>query len=117
MAEANKGFSQEDDEKLIEEVRKFPNLYNSSLAEYRDHHRTEQSWIAIAKLFGSQQWNVFRDRWKYLRDQYTKYKKIANESKSGDAGGKKLKKWKYFDLMDFLKDHIKHRSTSGNVSR
>jgi hypothetical protein len=57
-----------------------------------------------------------KDRWKYLRDQYTKFKKIMNEGRSGDAGGRKPK-WKYFDLMDFLGDHIKHRETVGNVAK
>jgi hypothetical protein len=32
------------------------------------------------------------------------------------AGGKKPK-WKYFDLMDFHSDHIKHRETVGKCSK
>jgi hypothetical protein len=39
-----------------------------------------------------------------------------NEGRSGDAGGRKPK-WKYFDLMDFLSDHMKHRETVGNIAR
>jgi hypothetical protein len=49
-----------------------------------------------------------KDRWKYLRDQYTKFKKITNEGKP---------KWKYFGLMDFLSDHIEHSETVGNVGK
>ena len=100
---------------MIEEVRKYPNLYNSSLVEYRDHERSEQSWISIGRLFPDRTWRETKDRWKYLRDQFTKLKR-SGEGRSGDAGGKKPK-WKYYDLMSFLTDHVKHRETDGNTSR
>ena len=50
MAAKKKTFSTQDDELLVEQVKKYPNLYNSSLPEYRDHGRNEQSWLAIRAL-------------------------------------------------------------------
>ena len=37
MAAKKKTFSTQDDELLVEQVKKYPNLYNSILPEYRDH--------------------------------------------------------------------------------
>ncbi|XP_041349472.1 uncharacterized protein LOC121368790 [Gigantopelta aegis] len=116
MAGAKKvPFSSTEDELLINEVRKYPNLYDTGLVEYRDHGRTEQSWIAVGSILEKRSWREVKDRWKYLRDQYTKCKR-SQVGRSGDPAVKKHK-WKYFDLLNFLSDHVKHRETDGNLNR
>ena len=73
-------FSGVEDELLINEVQKYPNLYDTSLVEYRDHGRTEQSWISVGTLFENRSWRESKDRWKYLRDQFTKCKRTWDEA-------------------------------------
>ena len=60
------------DERLIEEVRKYRNLCDNSQQECRDHGRSEQSWIAIGSFFNERTWRELKERWKYLRGQFTK---------------------------------------------
>ena len=40
IAVKKKAFSSKDDELLVELIKKYPDLYNSSLPEYRDNGRT-----------------------------------------------------------------------------
>lgn len=100
------------DERLIDEVRKFSNLYNTSCSNYKDSEMAQQSWQTIA-LSTNRSVKDCKDRWKYLRDQYAKKKK-SMEGRSGDPGGKRHK-WRFYDSLAFLSEHIKHRQTDTNI--
>ncbi|XP_071826115.1 uncharacterized protein [Apostichopus japonicus] len=101
-----------DDEKLIETVRLFPNLYNTSLREYRDTERAVNSWKEIGKIC-SKDWKECKDKWRKLRDAFVKVKK-SMKTKRGD-GAKRQTKWPYYEVMSFLGDHVKHRKTETNM--
>ena len=107
-------FSAADDEQLIEEVRKYPNLYDTSMREYRDTERADNCWEKIEQATGKTA-NELRSRWRNLRDVFAKEKKKMS-GRSGDPGGH-TSTWKYFKLLTFLLPFIKHRDTESNVPR
>ena len=101
------------EENLIEQVKSFPHLYNTSSEDYKDKQMALLSWSTISEKLGKPAGEC-KERWKYLRDQYAKKKK-ALEGRSGDPGTKRHK-WRFFDSLSFLADHIKHRRTETNIS-
>ncbi len=90
----------------------FPNLYNTSLREYRDTERAVNSWKEIGKIC-SKEWKECKDKWRKLRDAFVKVKK-SMKTKSGD-GANKQTKWPYNEVMSFRGDHVKHRETETNM--
>ena len=98
--------------KLIEGVQKYPHLYDSSLKEYRDSIRIQNSWQEIARNL-SIEIDLAKKKWKYIRESYVKSKKIA-KGKSGD--GRPTKPNKYFEMLAWLAPFIKHRPTESNLT-
>ena len=75
------------EERLIEEVRKYDHLYNSSSAHYKDCQMANNSWREISQNVGLDITECMK-RWKSLRDKFFRLrKKLA--PRSGDPGGKK----------------------------
>ena len=60
---------------------------------------------------------LLKRKWKYLRDQFAVELGKFPPARSGDvAGDTPTSKWKYFQLLLFLKDVIKPRALTGNFS-
>ncbi len=59
------------DERLCEEVRKYPHLYNSCMKEYKDIYMGFNSWREIAQTLGKDE-AYCRQRWKYICDRYVR---------------------------------------------
>ncbi|XP_048067244.1 uncharacterized protein LOC125280626 [Megalobrama amblycephala] len=98
------------DERLVEEVKKYPHLYDSSLKDYKDAFIGCNSWREISQAIGKDE--IFcRQRWKYLRDRYVKAARMMKR-RSDDAGGKKTPP--IVVLLDWLSKFIKHRETDSN---
>ena len=60
---------------------------------------------------------MIRKKWKYLRDQFAVEFSKQPVSRSGDEGGVIYKcKWAHFNSLLFLKDIVKPRRSTGNLS-
>ncbi|KAJ8014484.1 hypothetical protein DPEC_G00040710 [Dallia pectoralis] len=98
------------EERLIEEVRKYDHLYDSSSAHYKDCQMANNSWKEIAQSIGLDVTDCIK-RWNNLRDKFVRLrKKLA--PRSGDPGGKKVPALYHF--LSWLAPHVKHRATESN---
>ena len=84
-------------EQLIEEVRKYPCLWNKSKEEYRNQNVRDNAWESIAIFLAVE---VLKYEWKKLQDCH-RQAMLRRKTKSGDAA-RKIKPWKYEALMSFL---------------
>ncbi|XP_046399198.1 transcription factor Adf-1-like [Ischnura elegans] len=101
-------------EKLIEEVRKFPVLYDQTEDKYRNAEYKERVWKMISeKLKAPGGPEECRKRWASFRDQFRRTLQ-KRKTKSGQAAAKK-QKYKYEDILEFLLPHIVERETLSNV--
>ncbi|XP_047998803.1 uncharacterized protein LOC125236145 [Leguminivora glycinivorella] len=99
-------------EKLIEEVRKYPLLYDLSDSKYSDVNKKEKAWNEIAIVL-SQPASECKKIWQNLREYHRRaIKKKA--TKSGQSATTN-KKWQYETEMSFLLPHYKERSTVTSV--
>ncbi|CAH1994289.1 unnamed protein product [Acanthoscelides obtectus] len=101
-----------DDEKLIELVRKYPVIYNTSNSKYLDTKYKLEIWKKIGEEIQKTS-SVCKNRWQNIRDQFRKI--LAKEvAKSGQAAEKR-KKYKYEDCLQFLIPFFAERDTLSNV--
>nr|XP_022904555.1 uncharacterized protein LOC111416693 [Onthophagus taurus] len=104
-----------DTERLITEVRLQPQLWDLSHNLYKDRDARLKGWLEVCQtLFPN--WGDLSDgakkdidrsiqqRWKTANDRYVRCRNTLKNTRSG-AGGGKLKKYVYFDLMEFLDKH------------
>jgi len=63
--------------------------------------------------------NILKKKWKYLRDQFSVELGKIPPSRSGDSGAQEASgsKWQFFSQLLFLRDIVKPRSSSGNLSQ
>lgn len=93
------------DESLVEEVRRYPHLYNSSVRDSKDGRRCSHSWREIAQTLGKDE-HACRYRWKYIRDKYVRAKKKAM-GECDDAD-----KAPILRTLGWLATHVTHRETA-----
>ncbi|KAL1488929.1 hypothetical protein ABEB36_014715 [Hypothenemus hampei] len=106
-------FSSNDDEILIEEIRKYPSLYNYEDANYKNFVIKENGWKNVAASLGK---NVddCKKRWRSVKDNYFRNKK-KQKLGTGSSSLDKPIKWALYNQLSFL-DKIKHdRSDFENV--
>ncbi|XP_029372282.1 uncharacterized protein LOC115052351 [Echeneis naucrates] len=93
------------EKRLIEEVRKYEHLYNSSSPHYKDCQMTQNSWREISRKIGLDLVDCLK-RWKNLRDKYVRLrKKLA--IRRGEPGGGKVPA--FYNRLSWLAPHVKHR--------
>ncbi|KAL4121322.1 hypothetical protein QTP88_013859 [Uroleucon formosanum] len=102
-----------DSKKLIELVKLHVGLYDLSSPNYSDSTWKEKVWKDIADEL-NQTFATCKNRWNNLRDMYRKALK-RNKTTSGQAT-KIIKKYKYEDQLDFLKEFLQETDTIANVS-
>ena len=98
------------EERIAEEVRKYPHLYNKSLKDYKDAQMTANSWRAISAAVDMDTKDCVT-RWRRLRDKFVRAKRTF-KSRSGDAGGQKMPA--ILTFLSWLDPFVKHRETSSN---
>ena len=91
--------------KLIEEVQNHPHLYDSSLKEYRDAVRIQNSWEEISRNLNVTV-EIVRKKWKYLRECYVKSRKMAM---GNWEDGRLSKANRYVAMLTWLAPFVKHR--------
>ncbi|XP_062296542.1 uncharacterized protein LOC134001023 [Scomber scombrus] len=98
------------EERLIEEVRKYDHLYNSSSKNYKDCQVASNSWREISRNTGLEVVECMK-RWKNLRDKYVRLRK-KHATRSGDPGGRRVPA--FYPFLSWLAPHVKHRETESN---
>ncbi|XP_018609812.2 uncharacterized protein LOC108935565 isoform X1 [Scleropages formosus] len=92
-----------DDVKLIGEVEKYKELYDSGSPSYKDSTMKDTIWNAISLAIGAQP-DECKQRWKYLRDSFVRRRKNHR------PGVGYQREWKYTSFMSFLLPHLQRRS-------
>ncbi|XP_038835833.1 zinc finger and SCAN domain-containing protein 2-like isoform X2 [Salvelinus namaycush] len=98
------------EEKLIEEVRRYNNLYNTSLKDYKDFTITSNSWKEIAQTLRVEE-QICRTKWKKLRDRYVRLRRKI-KGKSGDAASGI--QTQILTTLSWLSGYIKHKETKSD---
>ncbi|CAB1431693.1 unnamed protein product [Pleuronectes platessa] len=98
------------EERLVEEVRRYENLYNPSTSAYKDAQMTVNSWKEISAAVGVDVPECMKT-WRRIRDKFVRVKKTTKGS-SGDAGWQTVPV--FLTFMSWLSPHIKHRETTSN---
>uniref|UniRef100_A0A914VV50 MADF domain-containing protein n=1 Tax=Plectus sambesii TaxID=2011161 RepID=A0A914VV50_9BILA len=93
-------------ERLIEEVKIRPWLYNARNKKSKDWNYRLQSWTDVAKLLNFDgDATALSKRWKNLRDSYSAAKKRLMQ----DGGKMDEPTWTYFDAMTWLDPFLQER--------
>ena len=98
------------EERIAEEVRKYPHLFNTSIKDYKDARMTANSWRSISAAVELDPKDC-ATRWRRLRDKFVRAKRTF-KSRSGDAGGQKMPA--ILTFLSWLDPFVKHRETSSN---
>ncbi|XP_005094965.1 uncharacterized protein LOC101850874 isoform X2 [Aplysia californica] len=91
-------------EKLVEQVRSYPVLYDTSMQEHKDAQLLRYIWTCIAETMGdtSLDGEGWKKKWISLRDTYTRRKREL--VKNGPTASAK-KPWVFYDLLSFLDEY------------
>ncbi|XP_034828082.1 uncharacterized protein LOC123867493 [Maniola jurtina] len=100
-------------EKLIEEVRRYPCLYDASDAKYADSAKRDQTWKSIARTLSATE-SECKKTWTNLRESYRRAV-VKTRTKSGQAAISS-KKWQFEEEMSFLLPHMKQRKTISSLT-
>ncbi|XP_067124504.1 uncharacterized protein [Centruroides vittatus] len=90
-------------EALINEVRRYPWLYDIRRADYKDNIKKNNSWTEISKKLNVKE-SLVKKRWQNIRDQYRR--KSKEENLPSGSGGRKRQQWAYFNMLSFLRPGI-----------
>ncbi|XP_010875875.1 uncharacterized protein si:zfos-128g4.1 [Esox lucius] len=100
------------DEKLILSVFNFPELYNTTLPDYRSGDTRSLAWRRISALTALPA-EECKKKWKNLRDRY--FKEVRQEKRSKEETGELThSRWKYRQLLNFLQPFIKPRNSNAD---
>ncbi|XP_068083480.1 uncharacterized protein [Anabrus simplex] len=105
-----------DSEVLIAAVYNKPSIWNRKDKYHSNRNVVEKCWKDISADMEEDETKL-RKKWKYLRDQFAVELGKIPSSRSGEAGNTYTSKWPYFNLLLFLKDVVRPRQASGNVSK
>uniref|UniRef100_A0A3P9L4T7 MADF domain-containing protein n=1 Tax=Oryzias latipes TaxID=8090 RepID=A0A3P9L4T7_ORYLA len=86
-------------ELLVSLVSEHKELYGKRESDYKNLDKREQLWSGIAQQMGLDVEEV-KQKWKSLRDTYTR-KKREEDCRSGQVA-KQKKAWKFMKVMEFL---------------
>ncbi|XP_050683584.1 uncharacterized protein LOC126978636 [Leptidea sinapis] len=103
------------DEKLIESVKKFPCIWNTSSEFYKCNETKDAAWDQIIIETNISDVTTAKSRWKQLRDNHRDALKRQNATRSGQAR-KQRKEWKYQKAMSFLLPYMSNRDRSTNFT-
>ncbi|CAK1579890.1 unnamed protein product [Parnassius mnemosyne] len=100
-------------EKLIEEVRRYPYLYDARDAKYADSVKRDQTWKSIATTLSATE-SECKKTWANLRESYRRAV-VKKRTKSGQAAISS-KKWQFEEEMSFLLSHMKQTKTISSLT-
>ncbi|XP_049794838.1 LOW QUALITY PROTEIN: transcription factor Adf-1-like [Schistocerca nitens] len=91
-----------DVERLINNVRERPVLWDQKNKYYHNRDFVRQAWNEIAEVCRTDS-EVLKNKWKNLRDTFRSELKKTRAERSGDEGGMPSN-WPWYELMTFLTD-------------
>ncbi|XP_026753248.2 uncharacterized protein LOC113513453 [Galleria mellonella] len=100
-------------EKLIDEVKKYPVLYDTRHESHRDIDVRDQCWHEISERLGTNS-EILKREWKILRDsmrQALKRSKKGATTKSGTP----CKKWRFESRMSYLLPYMTVRRNQRHI--
>ncbi|XP_050348196.1 uncharacterized protein LOC126772068 [Nymphalis io] len=101
------------DEKLIDSVKKFPCIWNTSSEFYKCNETKDAAWNQIIIETKISHVKTAKSRWKQLRGNHRDALKRQNATRSGQAR-KQQKEWKYQKAMSFLLPYMCNRDRSSS---
>ncbi|XP_050664826.1 uncharacterized protein LOC126965326 [Leptidea sinapis] len=98
-------------ERLIESVHRYPCLWDTGAAAYRDQELKDEAWLHVLKETELASVKEVKLKWKKLRDSYRDALKRQSELAARDPHGAARKgySWKYLAQMQFLQPHMNAR--------
>ncbi|XP_046847454.1 uncharacterized protein LOC124441067 [Xenia sp. Carnegie-2017] len=106
------------EEKLIEEIEKYPALWNTKDTNYKNKNIKENAWQIVtdavnAACQSTYSVNDYRDRiWKNLRDSYVRV--LSGNGKKSGAGVDEIPHYPYLLAMSFLKPYVNIRTKNSD---
>ncbi|KAF7221764.1 uncharacterized protein [Nothobranchius furzeri] len=100
------------EEKLIDQVRIYPHLYDVSLPLLSDKYACQNSWREISDNLQSDA-ETCKIKWKQVRDRYVRARRKMMEKRSGDGADGVLCP-AVVRRLGWLSSFINHRSTETN---
>ncbi|KAK7922322.1 hypothetical protein WMY93_009224 [Mugilogobius chulae] len=100
------------EEQVVEEVRRYEHLYNSSSPYHKDARMTLNSWRKISTNLNVDVNHCIK-KWKTIMDKFVRMKKRM-VTHSGDPGGRTVPA--FYTFMSWLAPHVKHRDTESNFT-
>ncbi|CAH0720595.1 unnamed protein product, partial [Brenthis ino] len=94
-------------EKLIDEVKKYPVLYDTNHENHRDVDVRDRCWQEISDRLGAN-CEVLKREWKILRDSLRQSLKKSDKGVTTKAG-LPCKKWRYQNRMSFVLPYMTFR--------
>ncbi|XP_063842374.1 uncharacterized protein LOC135090051 [Scylla paramamosain] len=105
-----------DVELLIAKVYERQPVWNKWNKHHANRNVVDRLWAEISQELNCEE-TLVKKKWKYLRDQFAVELGKIPPARSGDAAGDTpTSKWQYFKLLHFLKDVVKARASTGNLS-
>ncbi|KAH7940902.1 hypothetical protein HPB49_007745 [Dermacentor silvarum] len=105
-------------ELLISLVQFEPALWDQRSDMYRRNDARLNGWKRVVKALGlvvsQENINLIVRRWRNLRDTFGKKVKELRK-KSGAGAGEPASKWKYFDMLLFLRDIVEPRPVDSQL--
>ncbi|KAL2099401.1 hypothetical protein ACEWY4_005881 [Coilia grayii] len=101
------------EEKLVLAITGYPELYDFSHKNYQNKHLKQAAWSRVSFAV-DRSVKECQKKWKYLRDESLKQRRMEKERRSGAEGGMR-KRWKYMGILSFLEPYVKERETSSNL--
>ncbi|KAB7501363.1 Transcription factor Adf-1 [Armadillidium nasatum] len=99
-------------ERIIEEVKKYPCLWNKSLDSYRNQNARDNAWKMISLALNTPGIDV-RKKWASLRDCFRR--ELAQQQQQRKTTSKLCtkmrRKYLYFNQLKFLLPHVKVSTT------
>ncbi|KAK7071078.1 hypothetical protein SK128_024600 [Halocaridina rubra] len=95
---------------FVQAVEKYKCLYDTTSPQYVSRDEQDNAWICLAETFSCTGAEC-KMRWKHLRGGLTRYIKKRQE-KSGQ-GGKSIKQFYLWDVMQFVLPFLKSRVHTG----
>ncbi|XP_028893677.1 uncharacterized protein LOC105208369 [Zeugodacus cucurbitae] len=99
-------------EKLIEEIKHFPVLYDRKVMRAKDKLEKEEAWISLTDRIPTDlriKVDDTKKRWRTLKDCYSKYLRSFKTSNRFEA---RYQSWRWSEHMDFFKPFMLHNDSS-----
>ncbi|XP_045451344.1 uncharacterized protein LOC123660291 [Melitaea cinxia] len=102
-------------EKLIDEVKKYPVLYDTNHENHRDIDVRDRCWQEISERLGANS-EVLKREWKILRDSLRQSLKKSDKGVTTKAG-LPCKKWRFQNRMSFVLPYMTIRPNRRSLRR